>query len=214
MIIDVFEKHTLFNKLVARRRFYTASMNEKEKELKFASRILKLAGTLKSMRVTFEDSEMVMSLLNGLSDLFDGVIGDLNALGNEQKLFTLDFVKSRCQQEEQHYANRDQGTQARSDNAALFAYLNLCVHCGNHNNSNRRYQKYPNLDPLSCPRRISKALFLRQRSSKLTSSESTFPEGSSRWFMDSGCTSQMKYDGSAFASYHSVPHSTVDLSDD
>lgn len=62
MIIDIFEKHTLLNKLAARRRFYTATMNDSEKVLEFASRIRQLAGTLKSMGVTIDDSEMAMAL--------------------------------------------------------------------------------------------------------------------------------------------------------
>ena len=49
LIADIFEKHTLLNKLAARRRFYTAKMEDTEKVRTFAARIRQLASTLKSM---------------------------------------------------------------------------------------------------------------------------------------------------------------------
>ena len=74
LICDIFEKHTLLNKLAARRRFYTAKMHDTEKILAFAARVRQMAATLKSMSVTIEDSEMAMALLNGLPDRFDSLI--------------------------------------------------------------------------------------------------------------------------------------------
>lgn len=59
MIIDILEKHTLLNNLVDRRRFYTATMNDKKRVPEFAYRILQLSGTLMSMGSTIEDSEML-----------------------------------------------------------------------------------------------------------------------------------------------------------
>ncbi len=50
-IKDVFERHTLLNKLSARRKFYTASMEENEGILKFANRIRQFASVLKAMDV-------------------------------------------------------------------------------------------------------------------------------------------------------------------
>ncbi len=47
-IKNVFERHTLLNKLSARRKFYTASMEENEGILKFANRIRQLSSVLKS----------------------------------------------------------------------------------------------------------------------------------------------------------------------
>ena len=54
-ITDVFEKHSLLNKLGARRRFYTATMSEGEGVLQFASRVRQLAGPLESMSVSIDD---------------------------------------------------------------------------------------------------------------------------------------------------------------
>ena len=79
LICDLYEKHNLLNKIAARRRFYTSSMQENEKVIQFASHIRQLAATLKSNSVTLEDSEMAMGLLNGLLDRFDRLISALDA---------------------------------------------------------------------------------------------------------------------------------------
>lgn len=63
-IIDIFARHTLLDKLGALHRFYTASLNGKEKVIEFESCIRLLAGSLKSMGVTIGDSDMSMALIN------------------------------------------------------------------------------------------------------------------------------------------------------
>ena len=68
-ISDVFEKHTLQNKLAARRKFYTATMSEGEIVLHYSNRIQQLAATLNSMNVEIDNSEMAMAMLNGLPEL-------------------------------------------------------------------------------------------------------------------------------------------------
>lgn len=55
-IRNVFEHHTLLNKLPTRRRFYTATMKDDEKVLQFANRIQYLTSTHKSMGVEIDDS--------------------------------------------------------------------------------------------------------------------------------------------------------------
>eukprot|EP00171_Calliarthron_tuberculosum_P001057 IDg1057t1 len=150
-ICDIFEKHTLLNKLAARRNFYTATMTSNENVNSFCSRIRQLAGTLRSMGVILEESEMAMALLNGLPERFDGLISALDALGNDDKIFTLEFVKSRCAQEEQRHSQRDKLSLSKSESAALVANRTssneTCVHCGKHKDSNRCYTKYPHLAP-------------------------------------------------------------------
>eukprot|EP00171_Calliarthron_tuberculosum_P022313 IDg22313t1 len=94
---------------------------------------------------------MAMALLNGLPERFDGLISALDALGNDDKIFTFDFVKSRCAQEEQRHSQRDKLSLSKSESAALVANRtttkDTCVHCGKHPNSNRCYTKYPHLAP-------------------------------------------------------------------
>ena len=81
-INDIFEKHSLLNKLAARRRFYRAKMHESESILTFASRIRQLATTLKSRKVNIDDEEMAMAMpmLNGLPERFDPHTSALDAL--------------------------------------------------------------------------------------------------------------------------------------
>lgn len=108
-ILDIFERHTLLNKLSARRTFYTASIKEDESVVSFITRVRYMASTLKSMSVTIDDAEMAMAVLNGLPDLFDNLISALDALRNEHERFTLDFVKSRVLKEEQRMKMRTDG---------------------------------------------------------------------------------------------------------
>lgn len=87
LISDIYEKHTLLNKLAARRNFYTAKMHDGENCRSFSARIRQLASTLKTMSVDISDEEMGMALLCGLPDRFDGLISALDALVDEKSLF-------------------------------------------------------------------------------------------------------------------------------
>lgn len=57
---------------------------------------------------------MATALLNGLPERFDGLISALDALGNDDKLFTFEFATSSCEQEDTPnatkllYPNRNQ----------------------------------------------------------------------------------------------------------
>ena len=105
-IMNVFERHTLLNKLSARRKFYTVSMENNEKMLTYLNRVKQLAATLKSMNVDIDDQEMAMAALNGLPSSYEGLIIALDALGNDTKTFNFDLVKSRLLQEEQRANER------------------------------------------------------------------------------------------------------------
>eukprot|EP00171_Calliarthron_tuberculosum_P004339 IDg4339t1 len=100
MICDIYERHTLLNKLSARRKFYTATMKDGERILEFSARIRQLASTLKSMGVAVDNNEMAMALLNGLPERFDSLISALDAIGDGDEVFTFEFGSSRCEQEE------------------------------------------------------------------------------------------------------------------
>ena len=146
-ILDVFERHTLLNKLAARRKFYTVTMEQGEKVLTYINRVQHLASILKSMKVEIDDKEMAMAVLNGLPARFDSLIVALDALGNEDKDFTLDFVKSRLLQEEQRAGMRD-GESSKSKNAALVNNArgqgsnpyatHVCTNCGRTGHSAQR----------------------------------------------------------------------------
>ena len=101
IIRDIFERHTLLNKLSARRKFYTALKDENESVLIFSNRIRHLASTLKSTSVEIAESEMAMELLNRLPEEYSSLISALDALGSEESELDFDFVKARVLQEEQ-----------------------------------------------------------------------------------------------------------------
>ena len=106
-IKNVFERHTLLNKLSARRKFYTVTMENGEKVLTYLNRVKQLSATLKSMGVEIDDKEQAMAALNGLPPSYENLIVALDALGNEDRSFSFDLVKSRLLQEEQRAVERD-----------------------------------------------------------------------------------------------------------
>ncbi len=57
---NIFERHTLLNKLEARRKFYIATMLADERILAYTNRIRQLASTRKSMGFEIDDKEMAM----------------------------------------------------------------------------------------------------------------------------------------------------------
>lgn len=93
-IMDVFERHTLLNKISARRKFYTATMATDESVLEFTNRVKHLAGILESMKVGIDDEKMAMTTLNGVPPCFHGLISALDALGTEERNLSFDFVKT------------------------------------------------------------------------------------------------------------------------
>lgn len=106
-LLSVFERHTLLNKLSARRKFYTVTMQNGEKMLTYLNRVKQLAATLKSMNVEIDDQELAMAALNGLPSTYESLIVALDALGNDDMSFIFDFVKSRLLQEEQRANERE-----------------------------------------------------------------------------------------------------------
>ena len=73
---------TLVNNQSARQILYTAAMNESGNVLTFANRICQLASTLRSIKITTDDEELGMVLLNGLPEQYDSLITALDALGD------------------------------------------------------------------------------------------------------------------------------------
>ncbi len=123
-IKNVFERHTLLNKLSARKKFYTARKSPEESILQFANRIRLLAATLKSMNVVISGSEMAMALLNGLPEEYNALISALDAIDEDESELDFDFIKSRIMQEEQRISIRNKSALAKSEAAALLAAQN------------------------------------------------------------------------------------------
>ncbi len=109
------------------------------------------------MGVDIDDKEMAIAVLNGLLGRFNSLINALDALGNEDEAFSLDFVKSSLLQEEQRIEMRTRASNTKSETSALFstrgknrpAYHN-CGNCGKAGHPSQRcWEKFPELAPES-----------------------------------------------------------------
>ncbi len=105
-ICNVHQRHTLLNKLAARRDFYTATMKPGEKMLVYINRVRQMASVLESMGVEIDDKELAMAVLNGLPKRFETIITALDAIGDDDPSFTFAKVRSRLLQEEKRCAMR------------------------------------------------------------------------------------------------------------
>ncbi len=98
-ICNVHQRHTLLNKLGARRDFYSATMKDGEKMLVYINRVRQMAFVLESTGVTIDDKEKAMAVLNGLPPRYETIITTLDAIGVDDPSFTFDKVRSRLLQE-------------------------------------------------------------------------------------------------------------------
>ena len=214
-ICDVFERHTLLNKLSARRKFYTATKEEGETVLKFANRIRQLASTLKSMSVVIDESEMAMALLNGLPEAFDPLISALDAISGEDDTLEFDYVKSRAMQEEQRIDIRANQASKKAESAAFLTrqrqYIRerpQCSHCKKQGHiESKCWKKHPHLNPHKKQESAFVATgeegtvvvsLLANHTKYAAEVEST---KTTDWFIDSGCSNHMTHDKSLFTSY-------------
>ena len=232
-IMDIFERHTLLNKLAARRNFYTAVMLSNEKILSYINRIRQLASTLKSMNVHIDDIEMALAVLNGLPERFGSLISALDALGNDDDTFSLDLVKSRLLQEEQRMDMRAKASHIKLETSALIASNSRrpvphCGHCSKRGHvSSKCWEKFPHL----MPDYVRKAREREAAQKGLIASDSDIHTAHSDeqfclmtqarragatksdqiWIMDSGATSHMTFDRSAFHSYVDISDTTMEV---
>ena len=216
-IQNVFERHTLLNKLSARRKFYTASMKETETVLQFSNRISLLSLRLKAMDVKIDESEMAMALLNGLPDAFHPLISALDALGTEDKTLNFEFVKSRVMQEEQRIKIRADESLLKTETSALFTNHQKakrrpsCDNCGKLGHvASKCWDKYPHLRPQR--NRPQAALVSNQLIDETPVCLLAFHERTSTyWYIDSGCSHHMTFDKSAFSTYSEQLDSCVEV---
>lgn len=173
-IRNVFERHTLLNKLSARKKFYTATKHSDESVLQFSNRVRQLASTLKSMNVDISESEMAMALLNGLPDEYNALISALDAIDEHETSLRFEFVKSRIIQEEQRIEMRHKSAQEKSEAAALVSRRLVelrrngrrrpyCTHCKRHGHvESKCWTKHPHLDPRNQKPDLNPALVANQ----------------------------------------------------
>lgn len=233
-IQNIFERHTLLNKLSARRKFYTATKSEDETILQFGNRITHLSSTLKSMNVLIEDSEMAMALLCGLPESYDPLISALDAIGTEEDELEFEHVKSRVLQEEQRIAMRNAEASSKSETGALLSNCRSncvnchvaktdrpsCEHCGKLGHTvDRCWKKYPHMNPHKKKENDQRHAFIANQDIEDPNvicllGQHNNPGGkhkSSDWFIDSGCSNHMTYDKSLFCELSEPPKSIVEL---
>ncbi len=236
-IKNLFERHTLLNKLSARKKSYTAMMSAEKSVLQFATRIRQLAATLKSMNVMISESEMAMALLNGLPEEYNALISALDAIDEDETKLRFEFIKARIMQEEQRIAMRSKSAIAKSESAALFSNQPTRDAQNSANNRNERRRPYCNYCkrlghveskcwtklPYQNPRNKNKpspkpALLADQSDEDLVVclmakyNNAGEEQNSRKWFINSGCSNHMTYNKSLFSSYTSGHPSAVELS--
>ncbi|CDF40427.1 unnamed protein product [Chondrus crispus] len=203
-IVNVFERHTLLNKLAARREFYTVKMLSGEKVLAYINRVKQLAAILKSMSVNIADKEMAMAVLNGLPARFEALIVALDALGNEEKIFSLDFVKSRLLQEEQRANMKSSSSQTSAlvnrapNNRDINDYK--CTNCGHTGHTATR-----------CWGKDLNGRRPAPPSGYKPPSHTNDMEMLPSWLVDSACTAHITYDRSLFATYEPLESASVQM---
>ncbi len=233
-IRNVFERHTLLNKLSARKKFYTAAMNSGESILQFCNRINHLAASLKSMNVQISESEKAMALLNGLPEEYNALITALDAVDEREGELDFDFIKSRVMQEEQRIAIRTDSARAKSEAAALLAshppphsrpggpsrggrppsrrrpYCNHCRRLGHV--ESKCWTKFPNLDPRN--KGTANPALIASHSDDdpvVCLMANSLNADVGKWFIDSGCSNHMTFNKSLFLSYTAGHPSSVDF---
>lgn len=174
-IKNVFHRHTLLNKLRARREFYTVEMKSAERMLTYINRVRHLSSVLQSMGIEIDTQEMAMAILNGLPSKYGNIITALDALGADESrsLVTFDVVKSRLLQEEQRFEMR--GSTATNESVLLnkvhddkpssVRVVPKCSFCGRRGHKEEKcWDKNPSMRPAkftSGGQRSKKALLLK-----------------------------------------------------
>jgi len=233
-IKNIFERHTLLNKLSARRKFYTATKSEQESVLEFSNRIRHMAATLKSMDVNIDDSEMAMTLLCGLPDPYDPLISALDAIGTEETVLEFDHVKSRIMQEEQRIKMRTSSVASKSETGALVTNCHNCGQCHVASNSRPKcnhcgkpghtvdkcWKKHPHMNPHTRKNLSNmRPAFVATRSNGDPGAicligeniDSKNESNTNEWLIDSGCSNHMTYNKSLFTTLSKAPTSHVEL---
>ena len=235
-ILNVFERHTLLNKLAARREFYTVKMFQGEKVLAYINRVKQLAGILKSMSVNIDDKEMAMAVLNGLPTRFEALIVALDALGNEEKIFSLDFVKSRLLQEEQRANMKSSSSNTSALVSAAPTVRNnndyKCTNCGHMGHTaarcwgkdlNGRRPAPPNGYKSRFAQRKESAHVTKKNDPEMIVNDVDFtclmakvpqaskPAIASSWLVDSACTAHITFNRSLFATSEPLDSASVEM---
>ena len=180
-ILELFQRKTLLNKLMTRRRFYAAKMESTEKAMAFISRVRQLSYDCKALDISIDDKDVAMTVLCGLPQKYEHLIVAIDAVATDTTL-TLDFVKSRLLQEEQRMQERNE-VQSPKDAALVGSQNNSssgrkvpeCDHCGRRGHTEQTcWDKYPHLRPKQ--RKKGKAAGLAAKEEPIPETSDSEPE--------------------------------------
>lgn len=93
-IKDVSHRHTLLNRIRARREFNTVEKYQKEKFLSYINRVEHLGSVLKSMGVETDCKDMALEVLNGLQSQYKSLITMLDGLNIMKICSRLNWLKA------------------------------------------------------------------------------------------------------------------------
>ena len=223
-IKNVFERHTLLNKLSARNQFHTETIFTDESALHFFNRIRQLFSTLKSKNITIPQSERAMALLSGLPEEYNPLISALDPIDEEETKLKFEFIKSRVIQEEQRISIRTKSAQWKSEIVALLTtrpgssnriggyerrssyYWNFCRRTGN--TESRCWAKFSHRKLIRNNRPGSNPAFIANQSDEdpvvclmAKYENSTEPRNSDRWLVHSGSINHMTFNKSLVSLY-------------
>ena len=232
----MFERHTLLKKLAARRELYTVKTFLGENVVAHINRGKQMAGILKSMSVNIDEKEIAMAVLNGLPTRFEALIVALDALGNEEKIFSLDFVKSRLLQEERraNMKSSSSNTSALVNRAPSNRDTNdyKCTNCGHTGHKaarcwgkdlNRRRPPPPGGYKSRMAHRKESAHVIKKSDPDIIVDNVGFTclmlkvthakklGMCSFWLVDLACTAHITFDRSLFATYEPLYSASVEM---
>lgn len=236
-IKNVFQRHTLLNKLRARRQFYTVEMKQNEKMLTYINRVQHCGSVLKSMEVDIDSKEIAIAILNGLPSEYESLITTLDALEDDKNLFTLELIKSRLLQEEKRKemgnGNNSEAVLIASSRVQQFNRAPIiCSHCKRRGHRESTcWDKFPSLRPSSnssfAPKSQNQALVAGVELKSLNPKEdficllaqkhgvSTSFENPNEvtWFIDSGASSHMTPNSLLFSTFNTTKPFFVQMGD-
>ena len=189
------------------------------------------------MKVDIDDKEIAMAVLNGLPARFESLIGALDALGNEDEMFSLDFVKSRLLQEEQRAEMKGNKSVSSKDSALLNRARSTgrTYHCTNCNRpghtapycwgkdiNGRRPPPPSNYKPRKNQDQKPAAFVSNEKDGETHKDDgytcliskikqSNIPSHSTSWLGDSACTAHMTFNRSLFSEYKPMKSASAEM---